>query len=50
MLETYKDIDYAGLMVDRRSTTEYCTFGDNLVTWRSMKQHMVVRSSVEAEY
>jgi len=37
-LEAYIDADYAGSMVDRRSTIGYCTFlGGNLVTWRSKK-------------
>jgi len=31
-LEAYIDVDYAGSVVDRRSTTGYCTFlGGNLV-------------------
>ena len=35
-LEAYIDVDYVGSIVDRRSTTGYCTFlGGNLVTWRS---------------
>ena len=37
-LEAYTDADYAGSIVDRRSTTGNCTFlGGNLVTWRSKK-------------
>ena len=37
-LEAYTDADYAGSLVDRRSTIGYCTFlGGNLVTWRSKK-------------
>ncbi|RVX21569.1 hypothetical protein CK203_002087 [Vitis vinifera] len=36
VLEAYTDADYAGSVVDKRSTIEYCTFlGGNLVTWRS---------------
>lgn len=51
MLEAYTDADYAGSMVNRRSTTRYCTFlGRNLLTWRSKKQHVVARSSSEAEF
>ncbi|KAE8725655.1 GTP-binding protein [Hibiscus syriacus] len=50
-LEAYTDADYAGSVVDRRSTSGYCTFlGGNLVTWRSKKQNVVARSSVEVEF
>jgi hypothetical protein len=51
-LEAYTDADYAGSVIDRRSTTGYCTFlGGNLVTWRSKKQNLwhdlVLRLSFE---
>ena len=37
-LEAYTNADYAGSLVNRRSTIGYCTFlGGNLVTWRSKK-------------
>ena len=37
-LEAYTDADWAGSMIDRRSTTGYCTFLEgHLVTWRSKK-------------
>ena len=50
-LEAYTDVDYAGSIVDRRSTTRYCTFlGGNLVTWRSKKQNVVAKSSTESEF
>ncbi|GAV82042.1 hypothetical protein CFOL_v3_25495 [Cephalotus follicularis] len=50
-VEAYTDADWAGCPDDRRSTSGYCTFvGGNLVTWRSKKQMVVARSSVEAEY
>ena len=50
-LEAYTDADYVGSVVDRRSTTGYCTFlGGNLVTWKSKKQSVVARSSAEAEF
>ncbi|RVW40092.1 putative mitochondrial protein [Vitis vinifera] len=50
-LEAYTDVDYVGLVVNRRSTSGYCTFvGRNLVTWRSKKQTMVARSSVKSEF
>lgn len=38
-------------MKDRRSTSGYCTYiWGNLVAWRSKKQSVVARSSVEAEF
>ncbi|XP_058217335.1 uncharacterized mitochondrial protein AtMg00810-like [Rhododendron vialii] len=50
-VEVFTDADWAGSPSDRRSTIGYCTFvGGNLVTWKSKKQTMVVRSSAEAEY
>lgn len=50
-IEVYTDADFAGSIVDRKSTTGYCTFiGGSLVTWRSKKQGVVARSSAEAEF
>ncbi|KAA0054163.1 Cysteine-rich RLK (RECEPTOR-like protein kinase) 8 [Cucumis melo var. makuwa] len=50
-IEAYTDSDWAGSVVDRKSTSGYCTFvWGNLVTWRSKKQNVVSRSSAEAEY
>ena len=38
-------------MVDRRSTTGYCTFlSRNPVTWRSKKESLVARSSAETKF
>lgn len=51
IVEAYTDADWAGSVTDRKSTTGYCTYvWGNLVTWRSKKQNVVARSSVEAEY
>ncbi|RVW25031.1 Retrovirus-related Pol polyprotein from transposon TNT 1-94 [Vitis vinifera] len=50
-IETYTDADWVGSIVDRRSTSGYCSFvGGNLVTWRSKKQNVVARSSAKAEF
>jgi len=47
----FTDANWAGSISDRRSTTGYCSYvWGNLVTWRSKKQSVVARSSVEAEY
>ena len=50
-VEVYTDVDWVGSVMDRRSTSRYCTFvGGNLVTWRSKKQNVVARSNAEAEF
>lgn len=43
--------DYAGSIVDRRLTSEYCTFfGKNLLTLRRKKQNIVARWNAKAEF
>ena len=51
ILEAYTSANYVGFVIDRRSTTGYCTFlSGNLVTWRSKKQSLVARSNAEAKF
>ncbi|WJZ96189.1 hypothetical protein VitviT2T_014899 [Vitis vinifera] len=50
-IKVYTDVDWAGAVDDRRSTSGYFTFiGGVLVTWKSKKQNVVARSSAEAEF
>ncbi|CAA6675540.1 unnamed protein product [Spirodela intermedia] len=45
-VEIFIDVDYAGSIVDKRSTSRYCSFlGGNLITWHNKKQLVVSRSS-----
>ncbi|KAK2977742.1 hypothetical protein RJ640_010408 [Escallonia rubra] len=47
----FSDSDYAGCLVDRKSTSGTCQFlGDALVSWHSKKQTFITLSTTEAEY
>jgi len=47
----YADADYAGFLVDRKSTSGMAHFlGPYLVSWATKKQHSVAISIVEDEY
>ena len=50
-VEVFTNADCAGSTEDKMSTTGYCTFvWGNLVTWRSKKHNVVVRSSTETKF
>ncbi|XP_074291616.1 secreted RxLR effector protein 161-like [Silene latifolia] len=47
----YSDADYAGSVVDRKSTSGMATFlGPCLISWASKKQNTVALSTAESEY
>ena len=50
-IELYVDVDWVESIIDRRSTSNYCTFlGGNLVAWPNKKQNMMARGSVELKF
>lgn len=50
-LKGFADADYAGHMVDRKSTSEMAHFlGPCLISWATRKQNSVTLSTAEAEY
>ncbi|GJR41363.1 putative ribonuclease H-like domain-containing protein [Tanacetum coccineum] len=50
-LVAYTDSDYAGAILDRKSTKGGCQFlGNRLISWQCKKQIVVATSTTEAEY
>ena len=48
---SYCDADFAGDIVERKSTSGCCYFlGKSLITWTSKKQNTIALSTAEAEY
>ena len=47
----YSDADYAGSLLDRKSTSGTCQFhGARLISWFSKKQNSIATYTTEAEY
>ncbi|GJS51539.1 putative ribonuclease H-like domain-containing protein [Tanacetum coccineum] len=50
-LEAFSDSDYAGVSLDRKSTTRGCQFlGKRLISWQCKKRTIVANFTTEAEY
>lgn len=50
-LQGYSDFDWAGSVVDRKSTSGCCfILGSAIISWCSRKQSLVALSTTKAEY
>lgn len=50
-IQAYSDSDWANCPITRRSTSGFCLLlGQSPVSWKMKKQHVVARSTAEAEY
>jgi hypothetical protein len=50
-LSGYTDADWAGSVVDRKSTSGCCfSLGSAMISWQSRKQSSIALSTAEAEY
>ncbi|GKD51237.1 hypothetical protein Tco_1280213, partial [Tanacetum coccineum] len=50
-LEAFSDSDYAGSILDKKTTTGGCQFlGKRLISWKCKKQTIVSNSTTKAEY
>jgi hypothetical protein len=51
LLHGHADSDWAGNLVDRKSTSRYCfSLGLAMISWSSKKQGSIAQSTTEAEY
>jgi hypothetical protein len=47
----YSEVDFAGCLLERKSTSGTCQFlGTSLVSWSSRKQSSVALSTIEVKY
>ena len=50
-IKSFCDAGWVGCLDTRKSLTGYVVYlGESLISWRSKKQRVVLRSSAEAEY
>jgi hypothetical protein len=50
-LHGYADVDWAGSLVDRKSTFRYCfSLGSAMISWSSRRHGSITQSTIEAKY